>query len=195
VEAPARSETCFDHARRGLVISAVAVAVQFPADLTYDGGVRTAAVRLAWSGLLLALIPLVSARRPRLSLAAMHLAAVATAAAATVVIARSGGTASPRFTFLVALPLLVAVLLPDFPWVALTLGLAVVACGSTAVVLEPRPLAWLLEWILLASISTGFAVAGALAHRRSVRAEVRAERERSEVVARLAESDRPGAVL
>ncbi len=178
------------YARRGLAFAALALGLQLPADLAGQGGVASAAVRLGWTALLLGLAAVISPRRPRLTLASLHAGAVASAAAAAVMVACCGGTEGPRFTFLAVLPLLAAVLLPALPWLAATMGGAVVAFGAALVLREGRPLAWLAEWILLALVSTGFAVAGALAHRRSACEALGAAQDAADVTVRLAESDR-----
>ncbi len=183
-------QTRFKWWRRGILLGALALLVQVPVDLHYAEGPLLAGMRLVWCALLLGGALLLDPASHRRSLAVLHVLAAISAAFATTIVALGGGTASPRYGFLMTFPLLVFVLVPDLPWVAAIVGLGTVLGGAAMLLNEGRDGWWLAEWAIMTGAATAFAVGGAVAFRRTLLAEVSAERARADVLAQLAESEK-----
>ena len=179
---PLREDEAFEkryqYWRRAFLVAAGLLVTHIPLDLQYGRGRAVAGVRLLWMGLLLAVLPVIHPRRPRLTRAAIYVAGLGTSAAATAMIALCGGSSSVRFGFLLALPPMLLGFIPDLPLVTVLLGFGTL-CGGVGILLsEGRGALQVAEWALLSIIVTSFAVVSSILFRRTILGELGAQRAR-----------------
>jgi len=181
--------------RRALVIAAALLAVQIPMELHYPGWRLSLPIRLGWVAFLLLAIAFIRPDRPRLARASAYAVGMVSGVFASALVAASGGATGPRFGFMLAFPLVVAVLAPDVPWSAGAMGVVTLLGGLLMLgAASPRDPWFMGEWAALSLMATGLAVIGAASSRRLYRAETRARSERAEALLRLAEAERSAAV-
>ena len=101
-----------------------------------------------------------------------------------------GGMASPFFGFLLAIPLVFAVLMPEDPGASVSSGVCATASIGTILLLEGTTWTVLGEWLALSACSTYFSISGAAMYRRAKAVESAAEAARVAALMRLAESER-----
>jgi signal transduction histidine kinase len=177
------------HWRRSLLVGAAILAVYLPLDLRWPRAPALVVVRAAWLTFLLAAAALQTPRRPRLSRVATFSAMVVCGLMSPFVVHFAGGTPGPRFGFLLALPLVLLVLLPDLPLAALLAGAACLGGGVAMLVAEGRDAWFVFEWSVLSLAIAVLAWVGGIAFRRIWISEIGAQRERALAVERLAESE------
>jgi len=176
--------------RRSLLVGAALVSLSLPLDLLYPEGWRSFAWRVAWIATVLLAALLARPGRPRMARLATYGASLLTGMAATAVVAYSGGSSSPRFGFLLALPVGVMVLAPDLPWAATLAGGGCLVGGAALLLGERQPALFLGEWILLALAMSVLAWVGARGFRRVWRSELDAKHLEAEALRMLGEAER-----
>jgi len=176
--------------RRAFLVGAALVSLYFPLDLLYPEGRTSLAWRAAWvcSALLAAL--LLRPGRPKVAAGAAYFGSAATGIAGTAVVAYSGASNSPRFGFLLALPLAVLALAPDLPLAAVLAGAGSLLGGLLLLLRDGRPPLFVGEWVLLSFSVTVVAIAGAMGFRRVWRSELAAKQVEAEVLRMLGEAER-----
>jgi hypothetical protein len=170
-------ETRYQYWRRALLIAAGLIALHVPLDVYY--GLAVAGVRLWWVALVLAVVPVIHPRRPRLTRAALYVAGVGGSAATTAIIALCGGSSSPRFGFLLALPPMLLGFIPDLPLATVLMGLGTLCGGVGILVNEGKSAFFIAEWAWRSIEVTGFAVVGSILFRRTILGELGARRARA----------------
>ena len=179
--------------RGALLVAAVLLAVQLPLELRREAWQLTTGLRVAWVLALLAAVPLVDPNHPRRSRAVAYGIGALSGCFAAGIVAASGGPFDPRFGYLLAFPLVVAVLAPDVPWAAGAMGAATLLGGLA--ILVGRVDAWFVgEWALLSAMATGLAVFGTYASRRLFVDEVRWRVAHEQATVQYAEVERLAAV-
>jgi len=176
--------------RRSFLVGAALVSLYYPVELLYPEGWMSMAWRTGWVASILLAALLVRPGRPRLARWAAYFGTAATGLAATAVVAYSGGSASPRFGFLVAAPLAVMALAPDLPVAALLTGAGSLVGGLILLVREGRPPLFLWEWALLSFSMTVVAIVGARGFRRVWRSELLSKQVEAEALRMLGEAER-----
>jgi C4-dicarboxylate-specific signal transduction histidine kinase len=166
-------------------------AVFLPFDFLYaDRLVVTLAVRL---GLVATLIGcwwwLRRTQRRRVGLVVL-VGAIVAAVLTPVLVILSSGVSGPRFGFLLIVPFILLALLPEVPHVAAFAGAMASVTGGTGLLLARQPLDHVLEWTVLAAAVTAVTALGAKRVHGLANRAARAERERHEALAQLAESER-----
>lgn len=101
-----------------------------------------------------------------------------------VLVAMTGGTSSPLFHFIVAMPLVVAVVLQDQPWATLAATITMLGSGVAIVARGSGSPATIAEWAVQAAAMGSLAVYASTSYRR-LRVHLQAARE-----AELAASER-----
>ena len=101
-----------------------------------------------------------------------------------------GGMASPFFGFLLAIPLVFAVLMSEDLGASVSSGVCAMASIGTILLLEQTSWTVLGEWLALSACSTYFSISGAALYRRAKAVEFAAEAARMAALMRLAESER-----
>ena len=183
-------EPIIRHQRTTLVLGAALVAACYLIDLVQPNTAWTASVRTGWVAALLLGAWLQRPERPRGARLGAHLAALATGVAVLVIVAVTGGTRSVFSGMLLATPFAVLVGLPAYPTSAALSGVALVGGGVALRLREGQPLVDVGSWVIVSSAMTTLATYGTVASRRLWWKEVLAERERTEALAGLAESER-----
>jgi len=179
--------------RTALGIAALLLAVQLPFELRYPGWRVSATLRIVWVGLLLAAIPGVHPRRPRIARAVAYAAGVVSGVFASGIVAASSGPSGPRFGYLLAFPLVVAVLAPDVPWAAGAMGFTCLLGGLWMLVGRVDP--WVVaEWAVLSLMASALAIFGTTTSRRLFGEELRWRTAHEEASRKLAEAERLAAV-
>jgi two-component system, NtrC family, sensor kinase len=115
---------------------------------------------------------------------------VTSGAACIAVVAYGGGTEGARFGFLLAFPLAVLVLFPEFPISVGVLGVTCLLGGVALVFGEGRDGWFAFEWAMLSFALSVLAVLGSIAFQRLWLSQLRAQHSRAEALQRLGESER-----
>lgn len=176
------------HRRRTLATGAVLLVPATLLALRYPTRGWGIALHLAWMGLLVGAALL--SRRGALATAPFQAAALLSAAAATAVVAATGGTNGPRFGFLLALPPIVLVVVPELPWAAGLAGAACLAGGVVLILADGRGGWFLVEWLVLSLTTSALSVVGAVGFGALWARELETQRRHVRTVAQLAESER-----
>lgn len=176
--------------RRSLLVGAALVSLSLPLEPLYPEGWSSFTWRVLWIATIVAAALLASPGRPRRARLAAYVACGVTGVAAAAVVAYSGGSSSPRFGFLLALPVAVMVLAPDLPWAAILAGGGSLIGGVAILLGERRPALFLGEWILLALAMSVLAWVGARGFRRVWRSELAAKHLEAEALRMLGEAER-----
>ncbi len=176
--------------RAALLRTAAALSLASALDLSLEPTPARLAVWAAWiatyggAALLVGQAPMVVAYAGALSAnfaSVLGLLALAT---------QGAGTASPHFLFLIAVPILLALIVPDdLPTAGLT-GLVALVGGAWLFRAEGRPWADLARWATGVFVVVGLALAATALHRLRQRRALATEQARSLAVAQLAESER-----
>lgn len=183
-------EPIIRHQRTTLALGAALVAACYLIDLVQPNTAWTVAVRTGWVASLLLGAWLQRPEHPRGARLGAHLAALATGAAVLVIVALTGGTHSVFSGMLLATPFAILVGLPAFPTSAALSGVALVGGGVALRLQEGESLLDVGSWIVVSTAMTVLATYGTVASRRLWWKEVLVERERTEALAGLAESER-----
>lgn len=179
--------------RRALVVGAVLLAVQLPMELHYDGWATSVPLRVAWVALLVVATLLIRSDHPRLTRLVAYAVGLTSGVLASAIVAVTGGSRGPRFSYLLAFPLVLAVLLPDVPWAVAAMGVGTLTGG--VLILSREQDAWFIaEWAALSAVATGLALYGTLASRKLLRSEIGLQTAHAEVLVRLAGAERASAV-
>lgn len=199
MEAGARSDFAVERQRvrrRVMITVLIAVVAFMPLDLI-SGAEQTLPLTLSRVLFLLTygagiwLLPRLPERQVRVMLLAIS---VATSLALTLMCAGTGGSGSPAFSFLWALPLAMGLLFLDQPWASLLCG--VFTTGGALFLLsgEGRSAAVTAYWVMVTAVSTLISTTATALYRRVQRIEVRLERQRAEALERVARHERERAV-
>jgi two-component system, NtrC family, sensor kinase len=143
--------------------------------------------------LLLAYGPtLVLLPRIRRELEGVFFAAIggSTAVAVAMMCAGTGGTSSPAFSFLWALPLVTGLLFADQPWTSLLTGLASAVAGAVLLSSEGKPPAETAYWIMVTVVATAISTSATAMYRRVQRDELEIQLDRASMLQQLAASER-----
>lgn len=147
---------------------------------------------LAWSlGLAVALLgAAVLSTRARFASVAYYLAAVASAVASVGIVMGTGGTSGPRFGFLLALPPIVLVVVPELPWASAFTGLVTVAGSILLIAREGRGGWFLVEWATVALLVIALSYRAAVGFRRLWYETLEREARYASALLRLAEAEK-----
>lgn len=147
---------------------------------------------LAWSvaaGAVLLGAALLS-RRPRWATPAYYVAATASAIASVGIVMGTGGTTGPRFGFLLALPPIVLVVVPELPWASALTG-AVTVAGSLLLMAREGRGGWVMvEWAAVALLVVGLSYRASVGFRRLWYEQLEREARYASAMLQLAESEK-----
>jgi signal transduction histidine kinase len=172
-----------------MLIGAGILAVYLPLDLHWPDARALLVVRSLWIAVLLGAAALQRPGRPALARAATFSALVVCGIMSPFVVGYAGGTPGPRFGFLLALPLISLVMVPDLPLAAVAAGAACLGGGVLMLVSEGRDPWFVFEWSIVSSATAVLAWVGGVAFRRIWLSQIGIQRERAEALGRLAESE------
>lgn len=175
---------------RSLAIAAAACVAYLPVDLTWEHGKAIVAWRLSWIGVLACAAVGQLRWSARMASAAVHAAAAMSGVATVAIFQLAGGSAHPAFGFVLALPLAVQVLAPDYVWAGLLTGLITGVGGAATLVADGRSAREVGEWMLISAALSALAATGAASFRRLWLKELRVERERNAALERLVTVER-----
>jgi signal transduction histidine kinase len=174
--------------RRTLNTGALVLVPSLLLALRYPARAEMIALHLAWIAMLAWMAQL--SGRGRFGSLPFHAAALLSGAAAAGVVVASGGTESPRFGFLIALPPVLLAVVPELPLAAALGGGACLVAGVAIIAAEGRTGGFLLEWVVLSLTTSMLSVVGAIGFRAVWARELEAQSEHARTLARLAESER-----
>ncbi len=170
--------------RQTVMLFCAAVILLFNlADWLALGGFRWPSflVRVVWAGLVL----VVAWRLPRLSPQAQRLSFIAlgvvTSVAFGIIVSQTGGLESPLFHWILAMPILIAVVVQDHPSATAAAGVSTVASGLTLLALGGADGAWMAQWAVQAVAFCALAYYASVSYRRLRRRELEALRTRVQV--------------
>jgi two-component system NtrC family sensor kinase len=183
-------EQIIRHQRRTFLLGAALVAACYLIDLVQPNVALNMAIRTLWVVAILAGAWLQRPEHPRGAYLGAHLAAEATGLAVLGIVALSGGTRSVFSGMLLATPFIVLVAIPAFPASAALTGAALLGGGAVLRVTEGQPATDVASWIVVSAVMSTLATYGTVAARRLWWRELQVERERTEALAGLADSER-----
>ena len=166
-------------------------AVFLPFDFLYAD--RLAATLTIRSGLVATLVGCwwwLRSRGGRRAGLVVLLGAIAAAVFTPVLVILSSGVRGPRFGFLLIVPFVLLALLPEVPHVASFAGAVASVTGGAGLLLARQPMNHVVEWMVLSAAITAVTALGATRVHALASRAARAERERHEAFAQLAESER-----
>lgn len=183
-------EEIIQHQRRTFLLGAGLVAACYPIDLVQPNAALNMAVRTAWVAAILLGAWLQRPERPRGAELGAHLAAVATGVCVLAIVALTGGTRSVFAGMLLATPFAVLIAVPAYPVSAALTGAALLGGGALMRIWEGQGAADVASWIVVSGVMSTLATYGTVASRRLWWKELQVERERTEALTGLAESER-----
>jgi signal transduction histidine kinase len=142
-------------------------------------------VRLAWTALIVMAALLVGRVGERAERGLVMLLAVASSLAFSIITAMTGGFRSPLFHWILAMPLVIAVVLQEYPRATLAAGITTCATGLAIVIRAGQPPQAAIEWLVLAAAMSALAVYASVTYRR-LRFREQALRETAAVAAERA---------
>lgn len=178
------------HQRATFLLGAALVAACYVIDLVQPNVALNMAIRTAWVACILVGAWLQRPERPAGAMLGAHLAAVGTGLGVLLIVAFSGGTRSVFSGMLLATPFAVLVAIPAYPSSAALTGVALLGGGALLRVWEGQPSTDVASWIVVSAVMSTLATYGTVASRRLWWREIRIERERTEALSGLAESER-----
>jgi len=183
-------EQIIRHQRRTFLLGAALVAACYLIDLVQPNAALTMATRTGWVACLLVGAWLQRPERPLGAMLGSHLAAAATGVCVLVIVALTGGTRSVFSGMLLATPFAVLVAIPAYPSSAALTGAALLGGGVLLRGWEGQAATDVASWAIVSAAMTTLATYGTVASRRLWWREIQVERERTEALAGLADSER-----
>ncbi|MEW5854655.1 MAG: HAMP domain-containing sensor histidine kinase [Myxococcota bacterium] len=126
----------------------------------------TFAVRVAWAGTVVAVALWLPRATPLLQERLVLAVGLSTPVFFGLLVHLTGGTHSPLFHFMLAMPLVVAVVLQDHPIATLGAAVGMVLAGVAVQVASGREARTLVEWLVLATCMAALAVYASVIYRR-----------------------------
>lgn len=183
-------EQIIRHQRRTFLLGAGLVAACYLIDLVQPNVALNMAVRTLWVAAILVGAWLQRPERPGGAMLGAHVAAAATGVCVLLVVAFTGGTHSVFSGMLLATPFAVLVAIPAYPSSAALTGAALLGGGALLRVWEGQGATDVASWMVVSAVMSTLATYGTVASRRLWWLELQVERERTEALAGLAESER-----
>jgi len=166
---------------RGLLLASGLVVPLYPLDvLLGHASLASLALELAWLGVLFTTALLQRLRSKSLADLAARLAGLATGVLFSLIVAVTGGSASPYFYYSLAIPWSALVLLPGLPSVAGLASVGTLGGGIAILIFEGHGWRYAAVWSYLGSAATLITGMGAWLYRRMAQAEAQAERTRAD---------------
>lgn len=178
------------HQRRTFLLGAALVAACYLIDLVQPNVALNMAIRTCWVAAILVGAWLQRPERPAGAMLGSHLAAAATGVCVLAIVALTGGTRSVFSGMLLATPFAVLVAIPAYPSSAALTGAALLGGGALLRIWEGQGPTEVASWIVVSAVMSTLATYGTVASRRLWWRELQVERERSDALAGLAESER-----
>lgn len=178
------------HQRRTFLLGAALVAACYLIDLVQPNVALNMAIRTCWVAAILVGAWLQRPERPAGAMLGSHLAAAATGVCVLAIVALTGGTRSVFSGMLLATPFAVLVAIPAYPSSAALTGAALLGGGAFLRIWEGQGPTEVASWIVVSAVMSTLATYGTVASRRLWWRELQVERERSDALAGLAESER-----
>jgi signal transduction histidine kinase len=183
-------EQIIRHQRRTFLLGAGLVAACYLIDLVQPNVALNMAVRTCWVAAILLGAWLQRPGRPAGAMLGAHVAAAATGICVLLIVTYTGGTHSVFSGMLLATPFAVLVAIPAFPSSAALTGAALLGGGALLRVWEGQAATDVVSWIVVSAVMATLATYGTVASRRLWSLELQVERERTEALAGLADSER-----
>jgi signal transduction histidine kinase len=153
---------------RILLACAVVILLFAPSDVHAVGHFIWAPliVRLEWAGSIVVTIFALRRAEPHGARIILIALAVLSTALYGALAFLTGGTASPLFHWILALPIVVAIVLPDLPGAVVGCGFAVMLCGSAILGAASESFTTVLRWVSQAVVVTSLVFYASSTYRR-----------------------------